>query len=109
MEPFKKKIWIVLIFICLITPVGIFLPEIFHSGNAWGEWNTEKVKDDVGYEPQGMKKNADLWEAPMPEYKMGSPKSLISNSLHYVISGITGLGIIALLTWLLFKYNQRHG
>ena len=50
MNKLQKKILIVLILLCLITPIGILLPIFFNTGDAWGEWSAQTVKELVGYE-----------------------------------------------------------
>jgi cobalt/nickel transport protein len=105
----KNRLLLALLVLCLLTPAGIFLPRLFHAGDAWGEWDKEQVKKEIGYEPQGMKKNAGLWKAPLPDYRVGKDNSLFSDTIYYLLSGITGMGIIAISTWLLFKYYKRNG
>jgi hypothetical protein len=109
MNKFKKKIGIALLVLALISPLGIFLPRWFNAGDAWGEWSTDQVKKEIGYVPEGMKKNDGLWNAPMPGYSNGKENnSLFSDSVYYILSGLTGIGIISLVTWGLFKIYQKH-
>ena len=109
MEKYKKQLWLTLLILCLLTPAGILLPRLFNAGDAWGEWNTEQVKERAGYEPQGMKKDAELWKAPVPDYSIKrNPKSVFSESINYVLSALTGVGIIFLITWLLLKYYRKN-
>jgi hypothetical protein len=109
MNKFAKKILIGLLAMALLSPLGIILPKMFHAGGAWGEWSTDKVKKELGYVPKGMKKDAELWKAPMPDYSNGKENnSIFSDSLDYIFSGLTGLAIIAFITWWLFKIYQKH-
>ncbi len=109
MNKLKKNIGIGLLVLALISPIGILLPKWLHAGDAWGEWPTGKVKKDIGYVPKGMKKNAGIWKAPMPDYSNGKENnSLLSGSAYYLLSGFAGAGIISLATWGLFKIYQKH-
>lgn len=106
----KRKFWIILLLIGLLTPTGILLPRLFEAGEAWGEWDTAKVKKQIGYEPQGMKKNADIYKAPLPDYKIETGNSsVLSESVNYLLSAFAGIGIIFIITWLAIKYYQHHG
>lgn len=101
---FQKKILIILLILCLITPVGIFLPMAFDAGDAWGEWSAETVKDLVGYVPEGLEKYSDTWTAPVPDYSIDSnDESLAHQSGYYIISGIIGVVITLFVTLLLSK------
>jgi cobalt/nickel transport protein len=90
-DKLQKKILIVLIILCLITPIGILLPMYFNAGDAWGEWSARTVKDLVGYVPEGLAKYSDIWKAPMPDYTVKSEdSSVIHQSGYYIVSGILG-------------------
>ena len=67
MNKLQKKILIILVLSCLITPIGILLPAFFNTGDAWGEWSAQTMKDLIGYVPQGLAKYSDVWKAPLPE------------------------------------------
>jgi hypothetical protein len=104
-----KKLIIGLLILMVLSPIGLFLPELFHAGDAWGEWSTETVKEDVGYVPEGMEKDAETYKAPLPDYSNGNNKnSLASNSLYYIFSGFVGIGIIGLATFALYKAVKRN-
>ena len=67
----QKKLWIGLLILSLLTPLGIILPEKFKAGGAWGEWGPEELEKLIGYVPKGLKRLADLWKAPVPDYNFG--------------------------------------
>ena len=91
-----KKMLLGLVVLALLSPVGIIIPDKVKAGSAWGEWGTDEIQKMVGFVPQGMKKLADLWQAPMPDYgfKGWEEKGLGMQSLAYVISAAVGMGII---------------
>ena len=110
MTTFQKKLWVGLLIMALLTPLGILLPEKFKAEEAWGEWGTEKLEKLLGYVPEGLKKLADLWKAPIPDYNFGgegAPKTL--QVLSYFISGLLGIGICALVVYLISRLMARHG
>jgi hypothetical protein len=99
MKQYKKYLIFIGILI-ILSPIGIFLPEIFNAGDAWGEWSIDTVKKQIGFEPKGMKQNAELYKAPVSDYNLGKENdSLPKLSLSYIISGVIGCGIILLITF----------
>jgi cobalt/nickel transport protein len=104
-----KRYLIFLGILIILTPIGIFLPEIFKAGDAWGEWSIETVKKLTGHEPEGMKKAAELYSAPIPDYNPGKKNDTLSKqSVGYIISGAVGVGIILLLTFGATKLINRN-
>ena len=104
-----RKLWWGLILLVLLSPLGLILPEIFKSGPAWGEWSLEEIEKMVGFIPEGLKKLADLWSAPLPEYNVGGweKKGLFHSSLGYILSGFLGVGMVVLVTLLLGKWMKK--
>jgi len=106
----QKKIVIVLLALCLITPVGIILPMFFNAGDAWGEWSAETVKDLIGYVPQGLAKYSDVWKAPLTDYTVNSSdNSVIHQSGYYIVSGIIGATITYIVMLIISKLLIRNG
>lgn len=104
-----KKLWWGLILLILISPLGLILPEIFKSGPAWGEWGLEEMGKMLGYIPQGFKRLADLWSAPIPDYNMQGweDKGLGRASLGYILSGVLGAGVVVLVVFSLGKILSK--
>jgi len=104
-----KKLWIGLVVLALLSPVGIIIPDKFKAGSAWGEWGTDEIQKMVGFVPQGMQKLADIWQAPMPDYafKGWEEKGLGMLSLAYVISAAVGISIITAITMLFGKIVNK--
>jgi hypothetical protein len=100
-----KRLWWGLVFLMLISPLGLVLPEVFKSGPAWGEWGLEEVEKMLGFIPEGLKKVADLWSAPVPDYtlKTWEGQGLAKSSLGYIFSAGLGVGVVVLATFLLGK------
>jgi hypothetical protein len=100
----QKRILIIMILLCLITPVGILLPMFFNAGDAWGEWSAQTVKDLTGYVPGGLAKYSEVWKAPLTDYTLNSgDKSVVHQSGFYIVSGIIG----ATLTYIIMLIISR--
>jgi hypothetical protein len=110
MTRFQKKLWIGLLVLALLTPLGVFLPERFKAEEAWGEWGTARLEKLVGYVPEGLKKIADLWKAPIPDYNFGGEEaSMTVQVISYIISGILGVGICVFFVFMASRYIAKHG
>jgi cobalt/nickel transport protein len=103
------KCWVALGVLALLSPLGILLPNLFHSGSAWGEWNAGEIKQTVGYVPQGVAHAEESQKAPMNDYtfKGWSEKSPAHRGLAYACSALVGVTVIGLLTWLLGNFLSR--
>lgn len=109
MKPFQKKLWIGLLVMAVLSPLGVVLPKLFNAEDAWGEWSAEKLRELVGYLPAGFEKLADLWKAPMADYNpAGDDASLGIQILWYVFSGLLGILLVAGTVYLLGRVLGRH-
>jgi hypothetical protein len=107
MKTYKKYIIFMGILI-LLSPLGVLIPNLFKAGDAWGEWSVESIKEQTGIEPEGMKKDAALYSAPVPDYNLGKKDDSISKlSASYIVSGAIGTAIILILTFGTFKLISR--
>jgi hypothetical protein len=90
-----NKLWIGLGALAVLSPVGLFLPEYFKAGDAWGEWSGETIKNLVGYIPKGFEKLSSIWSAPMADYAFkGQESTSLGNlSLSYIISAVVGIAL----------------
>lgn len=91
----------------LLTPIGLYLPQIMKAGSAWGEWGIHEVRKMIGYAPAGMEKTADAYKAPMPDYapRGGENASAPAQGVHYLLSAVLGIvasggGAYLLARWL---------
>ena len=109
MRKFQKKLWAGLIVMALLSPLGIIIPEMFKSGDAWGEWGAETLQKLLGYVPEGMKKYANLYKAPAPDYSLGGENaSMPVQIISYIISGIIGMLLLALAVYLIKRFLRKH-
>jgi len=106
-----KKLWIGLGVLAIASPIGLYLPDKFKAGAAWGEWGADEMKELVGYVPAGLEKLSSLWNAVMPDYafKGWEEKGLGHLSLAYVVSALMGIAIITGVMLLLGKLLARKG
>ena len=105
-----RKLWVALIVLALVSPVGLYLPEVMKAGAAWGEWGMDEIKQMIGYVPAGMKRTAGLWKAPIPAYALpgqgSAPLSL--RSLSYVLSAVLGIGACGGGAYILARWLGRR-
>jgi len=103
------KGWILLAVLALLSPLGLIVPNLFHAGSAWGEWDTEEIAKQIGYTPAGLSKLGELWKAPMPDYafKGWEEKGMTRLSAAYIVSALLGIGLIAGVSWLLGRYLAK--
>lgn len=110
MTRFQKKLWIGLLLMALLTPLGILLPEKFRAEEAWGEWGIDKLEKLLGYVPEGLKKLADFWKAPIPDYNFGGEgASMTLQAISYIASGLLGIGVCAFVVFMISRFMAKHG
>jgi cobalt/nickel transport protein len=91
-----KKLWLGIGILILFTPLGLIVPKWFGAEGAWGEWGLDEIEKVAGFVPEGMKRLAEIWKAPLPDYALpGQSKGLVVESFGYVLSAIIGIAIIA--------------
>jgi cobalt/nickel transport protein len=103
------KLWLGLGTLALLSPIGLYLPEKFKAGDAWGEWDGDKIKEVVGYLPAGFEKLSSLWHAALPDYafKGWEEKGLGHLSFAYIVSAVVGIALCVGGAFLLGKLLSR--
>src|SRR5664280_47731 len=110
MNKLQEKILVILLLLCLLTPIGILLPACFNTGDAWGEWSAQTVKEMVGYVPKGLAKYSGAWKAPLPDYNIkGRDHSVVHRSGFYIVSGIAGATVTCVVMMLISRLIVRNG
>ncbi len=104
------KLWIGLAILIVLSPIGLVLPVHFKAGAAWGEWGVEEIKELIGYIPQGLKKLATIWNAPIPDYafKGWEGKGLGNLSIAYIFSAVVGIAVTVFVVMLIGKMLVRR-
>jgi cobalt/nickel transport protein len=105
-----RRLWIALIVLALLTPLGLLVPQWLRAGSAWGEWSPQEVRERTGSVPEGMAREAEAHEAPLPDYSApgGEPASPLGQSVWYVIAALSGMGAVVVLMLLLGRWLTRH-
>jgi len=103
-----KKLWIGIGILALLSPLGVILPKMFGAEGAWGEWGLQEIEKVAGFVPAGMKRLAETWKAPLPDYTLpGQGKGLVIESFGYAVVAIIGVAFTAGLMYLLAKLLVR--
>jgi len=100
-----KKWLIILAIMAILTPLGLLA-----TGEAWGEWGHETIKEIAGYVPEGLKRVRTLWITFMPDYTVhGLEGNMLKESIGTIISAFAGAGIVASIAFLIARIstNQR--
>ena len=109
-----RPLLIALAVMALLTPVGLYFPEIMKAGGAWGEWGADEVRKLIGYAPREMEKSAESWKAPLPDYALpGQEKAPVrGRGPSYILSafvGVAACGGCAYLVARRLSARKRNG
>ncbi len=105
----QTKMWIAIAVLALLSPIGILLPDRLKAGSAWGEWGIDEIEKMLGYVPQGMKKVAETWRAPLPDYdlKGWDQMGMGMQSVGYIFSAIIGIVLVVAVVMFLGKMTVK--
>ncbi len=98
MEAWIKKTLIVIIILCIISPIGILLT--WNYGDAWGEWGQVKIGNKT-WMPQHYSGGA-----PLQDYDVPGWDSQIMASLGYIISAFVGVFMVITVTLGIIKLGE---
>lgn len=90
-----KPLWIALIILITLTPLGLLAQEI-----GWGEWPPEDLKKIIGYVPEGMQGIKNLWTSVLSGYNLPGFNSPVKSAAGYIISAALGSGLIVFIIYL---------
>ncbi len=103
-----KKLWIGIVILAILSPLGVIIPKWFGAEGAWGEWGLDEIEKAAGFVPEGMKRLAELWKAPLTDYAVpGRSKGLAGESVGYLAAGVIGIIITAIVMYLISKILVR--
>ncbi len=109
MTNFQKRLWIGLLVMAVLSPIGLYLPEKLGAGEAWGEWSVEALKNLIGYVPAGLERLANLWKAPVADYNFGGQSApLWTRIISYAVSALIGLGSVGAVVYLIARVVRRR-
>ena len=105
-----RRLVVILLVLAVLTPLGLWLPERFRAGDAWGEWSPDDLGKQVGFVPRGLARIADLWKAPVPDYAPSGweEEPLPRQGAAYIASAVLGLAVIGLVMWFLGRWLARR-
>ena len=88
-----KHLIIALFILAVLSPLGLYLPEVCGAKYAWGEWDPAELEKMLGYTPTNMAKAAEMWKAPLPDYSFSNTENvpLAHKSGDYIISAFVGI------------------
>jgi len=96
--------------IALLTPAGVYLPELVKGGSAWGEWGVGEIRKLIGYAPREMEKTADAWKAPLPGYSLPGRKDTPPEpGLAYAVSAFVGIAACGGCAYLVARRLAARG
>lgn len=105
-----RALWIGLLILAVLTPLGVLLPHWLHGGSAWGEWSPQEIKERTGRVPEGMARQGEGYRAPLPDYgtPAGAPEGSFGQSAWYVLAGLVGMAVVVGLMLLVGRWLTRH-
>ncbi len=106
---FRQKLFLGLLALALLTPLGIVIPKIFHAEETWGEWDTGHLRGVLGYVPERLARGAHIWHAPAAGYSFSKDGACLASQLFfYFIAGMAGLALIAIAVVLLARIGHTN-
>ena len=103
------KLWMGIVVLIILSPLGLIIPAHFKAGSAWGEWSAGEIRKLVGYAPGGLERLSSLWKAPMPGYafKGWESKGQGNLSFAYIISALAGTAAVVMVMVFIGKMLAR--
>ncbi len=104
MDKMTRNIIIVLAALIVLTPLGLLA-----TGETFGEWSVEELKEKVGYVPAGLEGLSGIWSAPLPDYGIpGLGNTSVGAAVGYVASAVLGVVVCVGALYLLGKLIARN-
>lgn len=109
MNKMQKRLFISLIILAILSPIGLILPELFKAGDAWGEWGSDTLQEQLGFIPEGLEKLESLWSAPIPDYNLGGEEaSMTVQIFSYILSAVLGIALVGGFILLFSRLIKKH-
>ena len=90
MDELTRNLAIGLALLIIIAPIGLIA-----AGTAYGEWESDELKEKVGYVPSGLEELSSLWHAPLKDYNIPNGPSFENSKLvasaGYILSAAIGV------------------
>lgn len=108
-----RPLLVALAVMALLSPVGLYFPEIMKAGGAWGEWGVDEVRKLAGYAPREMERSAGGWKAPLPGYALPGDGQAHATpgrrGLAYVLSAFAGIAACGGFAYLVARRLAARG
>jgi hypothetical protein len=98
MDTTIKNMLIGLVILIILTPLGLLA-----TGETFGEWGLEELKEKLGFVPKGLEEQSAIYNAPLPDYAVPGHESGTSLSIGYIASAIIGVVVCAGLLYVVGK------
>ncbi|GBD90819.1 cobalt transport protein CbiM [bacterium BMS3Abin04] len=83
MKQKTKKILFFVVFVIIITPLGILT-----NSPAWGEWENSFFTKVLGFIPEGIQKTSDLIVPLFPDYSVSGNSKIVNQYLSALIGAV---------------------
>lgn len=91
-----KPLYGLLIAMIVLSPIGLLA-----SGTAWGEWDSEQMKELVGYVPKAFE-DGFSFNAIAPDYAING----MNEKVGYIISAVAGVALILILFKIIASFKR---
>ena len=99
MDKMYRNLAIGLALLIVLVPLGLFA-----SGETFGEWGPQEVKERLGFVPPGLERLSSFWKAPLPDYALpGGHESATEAAATYILSAVIGVALCGGLLYLVGK------
>ena len=102
MDNLTRNLAIGLILLIIFVPLGLIA-----AGTAYGEWETDELKEKIGFAPHGLEELAELWHAPLKDYNIPNGPSFQDSKLiasaGYILSAVIGVVVGGSLLYFIGK------
>ncbi len=98
MRSWLKKAVLIILILCIISPIGILLT--WNYGDAWGEWSEVTIGNKT-WVPQKYSGGA-----PLQDYNVPGWDSMVMASFGYIISAFVGVFMVITVTLGVIKLGE---
>lgn len=86
MEKVYRNFAIGLLVLAVLAPISLFA-----TGETFGEWGPNQLKEKIGFVPQGLEKLSSVWNAPLPDYGVPGDETQTGKMGTYILAAVIGI------------------
>lgn len=103
-------LWIGIVALVVLSPLGLIVPARLGAGTAWGEWSAQELEAVIGYVPARLAGLSEIWRAPLPDYAFKGQEhaAVPALSVSYVLSAVVGVAAVAGIALLIGRLLARR-